>query len=358
MSAGSIAGVTNRSAVIQGLPSGRQFHYRIVTFNADGTTVGEDQVFRTASTPDITGIRATDLIALVGDAEGHDQPGRVPDGLPLRVRAQRRLRELDPRSRRKHRVGNRAGRSRADDHRPDAGTDLPLPGRRDQRSMGHRGQHRHDLRLRPAFLPERSRPAGDGVLLSAGLPRLRAGLARDRRRRAALPLERGLGPDRRRTGAPLRVGNVAAQQRAGIRGGSCSTACSAPINGLAAPNLLTTDSYLATRTNSGWVTTLPGLTDAYGSPPGKECADDFSFCLEYNKDPFGPGERESEAYLFEAGGRSDRKAALDLESHSRRPTHTRATGEPRATSPTTSSPQPKCRASAKRTPASPSLRKA
>ena len=60
-SAGSAPGVTTRTAVIQGLPSGREFHYRIVTSNLDGTTVGKDQIFRTASAPDIVGIRATDL---------------------------------------------------------------------------------------------------------------------------------------------------------------------------------------------------------------------------------------------------------------------------------------------------------
>ena len=61
------------------------------------------------------------------------------------------------------------------------------------------------------------------------------------------------------------------------------------INGLAAPNLLTTDSYLATRTSAGWVTTLPGLTDHYGSPSGKECSDDMSRCLEYNTDTLRDG---------------------------------------------------------------------
>ena len=75
------------------------------------------------------------------------------------------------------------------------------------------------------------------------------------------------------------------------------------INGLAAPNLLTTDSYLATRTSAGWVTTLPGLTDHYGSPSGKECSNDMSRCLEYNTDTFGTAERESEAYLFNADGK-------------------------------------------------------
>ena len=49
-SAGSGSGVTDLSAVIQGLPSGREFHYRIVAINEnENRTVGEDQVFRTAS---------------------------------------------------------------------------------------------------------------------------------------------------------------------------------------------------------------------------------------------------------------------------------------------------------------------
>ena len=84
-----------------------------------------------------------------------------------------------------------------------------------------------------------------------------------------------MGSLRTQPGSAHRERNMAAEQRARRVGpprfmfyGLLGT-----INGLAAPNLLTPDSYLATRTNSGWVATFPGLDDDYGIPSGKECSD-------------------------------------------------------------------------------------
>ncbi len=74
------------------------------------------------------------------------------------------------------------------------------------------------------------------------------------------------------------------------------------IEGLSAPNLLTPDAYLATRTASGWKTTLPGFDDNHGIPSGKQCAEDFHLCLEFNM-PIETEQFESEAWVHTAEGK-------------------------------------------------------
>ncbi len=61
--AGTAPGSVDLSASISSLPSGRTFHYRLVAANEDGTTRGEDRTFRTASTPEVAGVRASDVRA-------------------------------------------------------------------------------------------------------------------------------------------------------------------------------------------------------------------------------------------------------------------------------------------------------
>ena len=60
-SAGSGSGVTPISTPIANLPSGHTFHYRVVTTNADGSTIGPDQTFRTASAPDVASVRVSGM---------------------------------------------------------------------------------------------------------------------------------------------------------------------------------------------------------------------------------------------------------------------------------------------------------
>jgi hypothetical protein len=56
------SGVVSAPKAVEGLPSGKTFHYQIVaTKVGGGTTFGQDLTFRTASPPEISGTRATDL---------------------------------------------------------------------------------------------------------------------------------------------------------------------------------------------------------------------------------------------------------------------------------------------------------
>jgi hypothetical protein len=62
-SGGSGSGITNVGTNLTGLPSGTTFHYRVVAKNVEGQTIGADKVFRTASSPGITGVRASEVTA-------------------------------------------------------------------------------------------------------------------------------------------------------------------------------------------------------------------------------------------------------------------------------------------------------
>jgi hypothetical protein len=61
LSGGSGTGVVSFGASVDSLPSGRTFHYRVIAKNAGGTTIGPDRTFRTASSPDIEGVRASHI---------------------------------------------------------------------------------------------------------------------------------------------------------------------------------------------------------------------------------------------------------------------------------------------------------
>lgn len=54
--AGASTGVKTVQSPVSQLPSGKILHYRVVAANANGTTYGEDRTFRVASTPDITNV--------------------------------------------------------------------------------------------------------------------------------------------------------------------------------------------------------------------------------------------------------------------------------------------------------------
>jgi hypothetical protein len=57
----SAAGIKEVSASVSGLPAGKTIHYRIVAQNEKGVTKGADRTFRVASSPDVSGLRATDV---------------------------------------------------------------------------------------------------------------------------------------------------------------------------------------------------------------------------------------------------------------------------------------------------------
>ena len=60
--AGSNPGVRDVAFDLEGLPSGKTFHYRIVGINELGTTYGPDAIFRTGSPPEVAGVMATEVL--------------------------------------------------------------------------------------------------------------------------------------------------------------------------------------------------------------------------------------------------------------------------------------------------------
>ena len=62
-SAGSGTGGTTVGLPVGNLPSGRTFHYRVVATNEDGTTIGADRTFRTASIPEISSVHSSEVTA-------------------------------------------------------------------------------------------------------------------------------------------------------------------------------------------------------------------------------------------------------------------------------------------------------
>ncbi|HEY5976912.1 MAG TPA: fibronectin type III domain-containing protein [Solirubrobacterales bacterium] len=60
----SIPGGSGTVAVsedLRDLPSGKEFHFRIVAFNSDGVTYGPDNSFRVGSPPSVSGVRTSEL---------------------------------------------------------------------------------------------------------------------------------------------------------------------------------------------------------------------------------------------------------------------------------------------------------
>ena len=74
----SAPGKFNASATVTQLPSGKFFHYRIVAKTSEGTTFGEDVTFRTASTPDIAGLNATNVAATSATLNARIDPVGFP----------------------------------------------------------------------------------------------------------------------------------------------------------------------------------------------------------------------------------------------------------------------------------------
>ncbi len=303
-SAGSGVGVINLNSVIQSLPSGQNFHYRIVATTEGHTTLGKDQAFSTASPPDITGVRATDLTETAATLHATINPVGYPttyrfeygtstdygSSIPVPdedigsgtdpVQVEQRITGLVPGATYHFRVvatndpwGTAVSTDTTFDFAPPA---CPNDHVRQETASSYLPDCRAYELVSPG--------AAGAVQLFPGQE------AWDMFEQNQDPLaETGMWN--------LNNGLASGPARFmfyGILG---------TVNGLAAPNLLSTDSYLATRTNSGWVTTLPGLDDHFGTPSGKECSDSMSRCLEYNTDPFAEEGMESEAYLYTAEGK-------------------------------------------------------
>ena len=303
-SGGEGTGLVSVGQAIENLPSGKTYHYRVVTSNEDGTTRGEDLTFRTASVPDVSGLSATDLTETsatlhatinpvgyptkyrfeYGPSSAYGQSVPVPDEdlgsgtNPISV--EQTITGLQPAVTYHFRVvatnepwGTAFSTDTTFDFAPPT---CPNDHARQETAATYLPDCRGYELVSPGAAGPVSLYPGDEVFLLSG--------------QSQDPFAETVAAWTQNSGyatSPPRL------MFYGILG---------TIEGLSAPNLLTPDAYLASRTPSGWVTTLPGLDDSHGVPSQKQCSDTFNMCVE-NNSPLETEELESESWVHTAEGK-------------------------------------------------------
>jgi hypothetical protein len=300
---GSGKGVIVVGQPIGGLPSGRVFHFRLVAENENGTTYGPDLTFRTGSVPDIGGVRTSDIgpssavlharINPVGyDTEYTFEYGTTPNygqSVPLPMG------HLDPETEPidleeviegleygvtyHFRVvaKNTWGTATSDDTTFDYAPPL-CPNDHVRQQTG--SSYLPDCRAYELVSPG---SAGAVVFFPS---------------HAAFEKEQSYFAFNRETSYPVNRGFASAPSRFAFFGGT------GVVSGLNAPNSFN-DMYMGTRTNTGWVTTVPGLTGSEAFETGqKECSESMDLCID-RREPAGEEfgfPYEFAPYLFTAAG--------------------------------------------------------
>lgn len=310
VSAGSAPGLKTVSAPIGELPAGKLIHYRIVAVLDDGNpgttdpmTIGEDETFRVAATPSVYGLQATDVTETsatlhatidslgypttyhfeYGPSSNYGNSIPVPDQalttLDEPVDVEQTITGLTPGVTYHFRVVATSD-PWGPTFSPDTTFDFAPPNCPNDHSRQETGA---------TYLPD----CRGYELVSPGS----AGAVELSPGQITFDLTDGLqDPLQEDYVWPLNTGLASGPPRLMFYG------FLGTVDGLKGPNLLNPDSYLATRTNTGWVTTLPGLDDSFGTPSLKECSDGMDVCLEYNSSLVGE-KLESEPYVYDAEGR-------------------------------------------------------
>ncbi len=276
--AGGAGEIKSTPSVLGHLQRGKQYHYRLVATNSLGTTKGTDQIFRTASAPEISGNGATDVtdttavlhatINPVGfpttyrfdfgpsPSFGESLPvggGELTGNTPQNVSVQ--LAGLPPSTTIHYRVvaENTWGTSTTDDttfnFRP-----TPCPNSHVRQLTG--ASYLPDCRAYEIVSPG-----------EAGAVQLMPGEG------FRVFTETFGGSDFAQ--APQNFGYASSPSRFVFWGALGS------LKGIEAPNTLI-DIYMATRTNKGWVQTMPGLKgNETKYTYGRQCSDSLDLCLDH-----------------------------------------------------------------------------
>jgi hypothetical protein len=295
---------------IAGLPSGRIFHYRLVAENENGTTYGPDLTFRTGSVPDITGVRTTDVgpnsailharINPVGyDTEYTFEYGTTPNygqSVPLPmghldpesepIELEEEIDSLESGVTYHFRVvaKNRWGTATSDDTTFDYAPPL-CPNDHVRQQTG--SSYLPDCRAYELVSPG---SAGAVVFFPS---------------HSAFETERG-NPFGLETSYPVNRGFAGSPSRLGYFGGMGS------VTGLYAPNSFN-DMYMATRTNTGWVTSVPGFTGKEAFETGqKECSETMELCIDRRERSEFGFRLEFGPTLFTAAGEKIRQLPTNL----------------------------------------------
>lgn len=285
------AGAGNGAVLIDedlaGLPAGKLFHVRLVASNANGTTYGQDLTFVTGGVPGVRGVRAVEVAAtsavleatvdpLGYDTEYHFEYGTTPEygqSIPVPsaqlaggggpVSVSQRIEGLQSGVTYYFRVvaTNRWGTSAS----PTTTFDYSPP----ECPNNHVRQQTDSSFLPDCRAYELVSPEYAGAV--------------------ALVPSQGAWDKTPGTRWALNTGRATTPARFTFFGSG------GVINGIDAPNA-SLDMYMTTRTNSGWVTTLPGLTGSRaGETVRKECSETMDVCIDHNG--------ESAPYVFNSEGK-------------------------------------------------------
>jgi len=301
---GDSPGMVVVSDTLDDLPAGRSFHYRIVASNENGTTYGADRVFRTASVPDLSGVRASEVSATSAQLQarvdplgyptqyrfeygttpeyGHSAPATGEEAIgsgPEAVDVSQRVEGLQPGVTYHFRIvaTNKWGSSASSDTTFDfAPPSCP-------------NDHVRQL-TGSSYLPD----CRAYELVSPGL----AGSVQLYPSQAVWDLSQSQDLYGAGDNWALNTGLANSPSRLAFFAGRGA------IPGLDAPNS-ELDMYMATRTTGGWTTTLPGLTGSQVIASGgrRQCSESLELCIDHDE---GVGLEikapETAPYLFSSAG--------------------------------------------------------
>jgi hypothetical protein len=298
---GSGFGIVNVSTPVSGLPSGKLFHYRVVATNENGTTFGPDETFRTASPPDIAGVRTTEVTATSAVLHAKINPvgfstdyqfeyGTTPEfgkSIPINpfdigsgeeaIDVHQTIEGLEPGVTHYFRVvaenewGTNASSTTTFDFSPPS---CPNDHVRQQTAASYLPDCRAYELVSPG-------DAGSGILLPSNY----------------------MGEVGSNTA--YSIGETAVVQNQGYATSpsrfSFYTAIST-VGNLDAPVGLY-DMFMSTRTTDGWVTEVPGLqgTEAF-TTSRKECTEALDLCLDHSSTDAWDFTAETAPYVFTASG--------------------------------------------------------
>ncbi len=294
-------GAKTVATAVGDLLAGRTFHYRIVASNSLGTSYGEDRTFRSASPPEVSGVRATEVTASSAvlhariDSVGYDtsyyfEYGTTPSygtAIPLSPvdvgssdqpqEVTQQISNLVPGVTYHFRVvaTNAWGTATSDDTTFDFFP--PSCPNAHVRQETHTG-YLPDCRAYELVSPGK---AGSASLYPSEELSL---FHKEFSFFSLWPVNTGLATSPSRFAYFVGVG---------------------AITGLDAPNAVF-DMYMATRTNTGWVTSLPGFKGSEAGFVGqKQCSEILGSCIDHNElEPVFSGEKgESAPTLFDAEGK-------------------------------------------------------
>jgi hypothetical protein len=302
-SAGSGSGASSVDTPVSSLPGGRTFHYRVIATNSDGTTIGPDKTFSTAAPPDIASVRTSDTTGTSAVLHADINPGGYdahyffeygtttgygqvmpaePEDLgesTTAVSVSQTVTNLEEGVTYHFRVvaENEWGTNESADTTFDFSPPT-CPNNHVRQETG--ASYLPDCRAYELV----SMVSSGSVLLFPGQH-----IAEESSEFSINPYHIGFE-------IPPNEGYATSPSRFAFFGGLSSPP------GLNSPVGLK-DMYMATRTNSGWVDSVPGLQgqEAFETAR-KECSDSMDLCIDHSETDEGDFTQEFAPYLFTASG--------------------------------------------------------